>query len=38
MIGVRCFALSLLTLAAAGAATAEAADYTRPKVRAITAL
>src|ERR1700757_806831 len=37
MIGVRCFALSLLTLAAAGAATAEAADYTRPKVRAITA-
>jgi len=37
MIGVRCFALSLLTLAAAGAAPAEAADYTRPKVRAITA-
>ena len=37
MVGVRCVALSLLILAAAGAATAEAQDYTRPKVRAITA-
>ena len=37
MIGTRCIAVSLLTLAAACAATAEAADYTKPKVRAITA-
>jgi uncharacterized protein (UPF0210 family) len=36
MIRVRFAALSLL-LAAAGAATAQAQDYTRPKVRAITA-
>ena len=36
MIGVRYIAASLLALAAACAATAEAEDYTRPKVRAIT--
>lgn len=36
MIGARCIAVSLLTLAAC-AATAEAEDYTKPKVRAITA-
>jgi uncharacterized protein (UPF0210 family) len=33
----RCIGVSLLTIAAACVATAEAGDYTRPKVRAITA-
>ncbi|HYK99691.1 MAG TPA: DUF711 family protein [Steroidobacteraceae bacterium] len=37
MARVRCAAVSLLVLAAACAATAKAEDYTRPKVRAITA-
>ena len=37
MIRVRCAAVPLLSLAAAFAVTAQAQDYTRPKVRAITA-
>ncbi len=37
MFRIRYAAVSLLLLAAACAATAEAADYTKPKVRAITA-
>jgi uncharacterized protein (UPF0210 family) len=36
MIGIRCIAVALLALAA-GAGTSQAADYTKPKVRAITA-
>jgi hypothetical protein len=37
MIGLRYLAISLLALAADGAATAQAEEYTRPRVRAITA-
>jgi hypothetical protein len=37
MACVRCAAVSLLVLAAACAAQAKAEDYTRPKVRAVTA-